>query len=98
MGHHGFSTKFLFLLERLRISRSRSLAFKILSITFMFLFVHEEADYVKYSATASIGAAVFPADGNNFETLYKSADQALYKAKRRGKNQLAFYDDRERQE
>ena len=58
----------------------------------------QAGDYVKYSATASIGAAVFPADGNNFETLYKSADQALYKAKRRGKNQLAFYDDRERQE
>lgn len=37
----------------------RSLAFKILSITFMFLFVHEEADYVKYSAIsvfASVGS------------------------------------------
>lgn len=49
-------------------------------------------DYVKYSATASIGAAVFPRDGENFEELYKAADKALYKAKRRGKNQLAFYD------
>ena len=48
-------------------------------------------DYVKYSATASIGAAVFPRDGENFEELYKAADKALYKAKRRGKNQLAFY-------
>lgn len=53
-------------------------------------------EYVKYSATASIGAAVFPADGEDFETLYKAADQALYKAKKRGKNQLAFYDDRDR--
>ena len=43
-------------------------------------------DYVKYSATASIGAAVFPADGSDFETLYKAADAALYKAKKRGKN------------
>lgn len=50
-------------------------------------------EYTKYSATASIGAAIFPADGKDFETLYKSADQALYKAKRRGKNQLAFYDE-----
>ena len=53
-------------------------------------------EYVKYSATASIGAAVFPADGKDFETLYKAADKALYKAKQRGKNQLAFYDDRDR--
>ncbi len=48
-------------------------------------------EYVKYSATASIGAAVFPTDGNDFNSLYKAADQALYNAKRRGKNQLAFY-------
>lgn len=53
-------------------------------------------EYVKYSATASIGAAVFPAHGADFNTLYKAADKALYKAKQRGKNQLAFYDDRDR--
>lgn len=52
-------------------------------------------EYVKYSATASIGAAVFPADGQNFEALYKSADSALYRAKKQGKNQLAFFDERD---
>jgi len=50
-------------------------------------------DYVKYSATASIGVAVYPRDGADFESLYKVADQALYKAKKRGKNQLAFYNE-----
>ncbi len=48
-------------------------------------------EYVKYSATASIGAAMYPKDGTSFETLYKAADQAVYQAKRHGKNQLAFY-------
>lgn len=49
---------------------------------------------VKYAVHASIGVAVFPHEGVDFETLYKAADQGLYKAKRRGKNQLAFYDDK----
>ena len=50
-------------------------------------------EYVKYSPTASIGAAVFPRDAKDFEGLYKAADKALYKAKERGKNQMAFYGD-----
>lgn len=57
----------------------------------------QAGEYVKYSATASIGAAVYPRDAQNFEGLYKAADQALYVAKKRGKNQLAFYGD-DRQE
>lgn len=51
----------------------------------------EVGEYVKYSVTASLGAAVFPRDAATFEDLYKAADAALYTAKRRGKNQLAFY-------
>lgn len=49
-------------------------------------------DYVKYSATASIGAAVYPRDGKDFEELYKSADTALYEAKKLGKNRLRYRD------
>lgn len=54
----------------------------------------QAGEYVKYKATASIGVAVFPQEGAEFESLYKAADQGLYKAKKRGKNQLAFYRDR----
>lgn len=50
--------------------------------------------YTKYAVTASIGVAVFSRDGNNFEDLYKAADNALYVAKKRGKNQLAFYGEK----
>ncbi len=54
----------------------------------------QAGEYVKYKATASIGVAVYPQEGSDFETLYKAADQGVYKAKKRGKNQLAFYKDR----
>jgi diguanylate cyclase (GGDEF)-like protein len=37
-------------------------------------------------SSASIGVAVFPQHGRNEEALYKSADLALYRAKRAGRN------------
>ncbi|MBO4902801.1 MAG: GGDEF domain-containing protein [Lachnospiraceae bacterium] len=48
-------------------------------------------EYTKYFATASIGVSIYPQDADTFEGLYKAADQALYRAKNRGKNQMAFY-------
>lgn len=51
-------------------------------------------EYTKYYATASMGAAIYPEDAATFEDLYKAADTALYRAKKRGKKHLAFYNDR----
>lgn len=51
----------------------------------------EVGEYVKYTVTASIGGAVFPGEGKNFEELYKAADKALYVSKKQGKNRLTFY-------
>jgi diguanylate cyclase (GGDEF)-like protein/PAS domain S-box-containing protein len=42
--------------------------------------------------TLSIGIALYPADGTDFDTLLKNADSALYKAKQAGRNTLMFYD------
>ena len=41
--------------------------------------------------TASIGISLSPADGNEVNDLFKSADIAMYRAKARGKNSFAFY-------
>ena len=41
--------------------------------------------------SASIGIAVAPRDGSDFETLYKRADEALYRTKERGRNGLTLY-------
>jgi diguanylate cyclase (GGDEF)-like protein/PAS domain S-box-containing protein len=39
----------------------------------------------------SVGIAVYDRDGETFEKLYKSADEALYQIKRGGKNAIAFF-------
>lgn len=41
--------------------------------------------------TVSMGVAIYPTDGEDFDQLTSNADQALYEAKRRGKNQCVFY-------
>ncbi len=41
--------------------------------------------------SASIGVAICPADGKNFEEVLHSADQAMYRAKKQGRNLVEFY-------
>jgi diguanylate cyclase len=42
--------------------------------------------------TASMGIAMFPADGPDIFTLLKNADTAMYRAKDAGRNRYQFYD------
>ena len=42
--------------------------------------------------TCSIGIALCPEDGLDFQNLFQKCDRALYQAKQRGKNGYAFYD------
>ena len=53
------------------------------------------ADVVEFKgnimvAGSSVGVAVFPEDGDQEESLYKSADVALYAAKRDGRNRWGY--------
>lgn len=49
------------------------------------------------SVTPSLGIAMYPADGNNYETLSMCADAAMYRAKQSGRNTFRFF-TREMQE
>lgn len=43
--------------------------------------------------TCSLGCAIFPYSGTDFQTLYNNADTALYMAKSQGKGIAIIYDD-----
>lgn len=43
--------------------------------------------------TVSIGIAIYPSDGNYFQTLFEKSAIALFMAKTSGKNQYVFYTD-----
>jgi diguanylate cyclase (GGDEF)-like protein/PAS domain S-box-containing protein len=45
----------------------------------------------EFRATASVGIAVFPRDGDSADTLLKNADIAMYKVKASGKNAYQFF-------
>lgn len=60
----------------------------ILTFTKPFIINGKNVDYV----TASLGIALIPQDGNDFQTIYNCADDAMYSAKGLGKNSYKFYD------
>lgn len=43
--------------------------------------------------TASVGAALYPAHGSDFDTLYQKADKAMYLAKNMGRARYCFYEE-----
>ncbi len=43
------------------------------------------------SVTPSVGIAMYPSDGNDFDKLYQCADVAMYRAKKDGRNCYRFF-------
>ena len=46
------------------------------------------------NASCSIGIAMYPQDGSDFDSLLQKADTAMYNAKDAGRNTYRFFDDR----
>lgn len=66
---------------------------KAKSICSAFLQTYANEKNEGYTVSSSVGVAVYPKDGNNFEDLFKCADLALYTAKAQGKNCYSFYNE-----
>ncbi len=47
----------------------------------------------EFFISMSIGVAVYPYDGSDFDTLFKHSDIAMYAAKKEGKNKILFYEE-----
>lgn len=63
----------------------------VLSETY-FLKMSSDNEFVEHHCTASIGVLVFNADKQSEEKLFKYADEAMYQAKKAGRNTIRFYE------
>lgn len=50
-----------------------------------------QIEQYELAVTPSIGIAMYPSDGMDFDRLYQSADVAMYRAKRDGRNTFRFF-------
>lgn len=60
---------------------------KLLSI----MAVPYQIESLELTVTGSVGVALYPNDGSDFEILSQKADTAMYRAKQEGRNQYRFF-------
>ena len=79
--------EFIFLLHGVDAYAAAFVAQKVLdAVALPFLIEHHDLN-----VTGSIGIALCPDDGEDLETLIKSADAAMYRVKREGRNGYCFF-------
>ncbi|MDD2356838.1 MAG: EAL domain-containing protein [Thiovulaceae bacterium] len=81
--------EFIILLPNIDMNGVSQVAQKLLD-TFKKSF---DIDGNELSISVSIGIALYPNDGVDFDTLYKNADTAMYRAKKEGRNGFYFFTD-----
>ena len=82
--------EFVILLPELEnIQDCRIIAAKLLSLFNDAFYLGEKSLLI----STSIGAAVYPDDGEDIETILKYADIAMYRAKEQGRNRMVMYMD-----
>ena len=79
--------EFILLLPDTDAAGAREVALKILQSTQ----VPIQVEQFGLAVTASIGVAVFPVDGAELDTLSRSADAAMYRAKADGRSSFRFF-------
>ncbi len=79
--------EFIILLPKIDMNGVSQVAQKLLD-TFKKPF---DIDGNELSISVSIGIALYPNDGLDFDTLYKNADTAMYRAKKEGRNSFYFF-------
>ena len=52
-----------------------------------------QIDGKEVTTSVSVGVAIYPEDGADFETLHRKADMAMYRAKEAGRNTYRFFNE-----
>ncbi len=79
--------EFIFLFPDTDSNEAMHIATKLISA----VSVPANINHHELAVTPSIGIALYPHDGENFDTLLKNADTAMYQAKRFSRNAFQFF-------
>jgi diguanylate cyclase (GGDEF)-like protein/PAS domain S-box-containing protein len=79
--------EFILVLPGADVNDATHVAEKLLAV----IAQHFQIEQHELVVTPSIGIAIYPGDGRDFETLSKCADTAMYRAKADGRNNYRFF-------